>query len=148
LIWGEADGEVLLHPDEAVSGALRAVFGRFTEMGSARQVWLWFRQQGLRFPLQSNALPERWVTPSYTKIHEVLTNPLYAGAYVYGKTRCERYVDESDQYANACAICLAPNGRSSFVIITAASSTGRLLRPTNCGWRKTLIRVPTKLEEQ
>jgi len=96
LIWGETDGEVLLHPDEAVSGALRAVFERFAEMGSARQVWLWFRQQGLRFPLQSNALPElRWVTPSYTKIHGVLSNPVYAGAYVYGKTRCERYVDES-----------------------------------------------------
>jgi DNA invertase Pin-like site-specific DNA recombinase len=96
LIWGEADGEVLLHPDEAVSGAIRTVFERFAEMGSARQVWLWFRQQGLRFPLQSSTLPEmRWVTPSYTKIHEVLTNPVYAGAYVYGKTRCERYVDET-----------------------------------------------------
>jgi DNA invertase Pin-like site-specific DNA recombinase len=96
LIWGEADGEVLLHPDEAVSGAIRAVFERFTEMGSARRVWLWFRQQGLRFPLQSSTLPEmRWVTPSYTKVHEVLTNPVYAGAYVYGKNRCERYVDET-----------------------------------------------------
>ena len=91
LIWGEADGEVLLHPDEAVGGAIRAVFERFAEMGSARQVWLWFRQQGLRFPLQSSTLPEiRWITPSYTKIHEVLTNAVYAGAYVYGKTRQER----------------------------------------------------------
>jgi DNA invertase Pin-like site-specific DNA recombinase len=96
FIWGEADGEVLLHPDEAVKGAIRAVFERFAEMGSARRVWLWFRQQGLRFPLQSSTLPEmRWVTPSYTKIHEVLTNPVYAGTYVYGKTRCEPYVDET-----------------------------------------------------
>jgi DNA invertase Pin-like site-specific DNA recombinase len=96
LIWGEADGEVLLHPDEAVGGAIRAVFERFAEMGSARQVWLWFRQQGLRFPLQSSTLPEiRWITPSYTKIHEVLTNAVYAGAYVYGKTRQERYVDDT-----------------------------------------------------
>jgi DNA invertase Pin-like site-specific DNA recombinase len=96
LIWGEADGEVLLHPDEAVSGAIRAVFERFAEMGSARQVWLWFRQQGLRFPLQSSTLPDlRWVIPSYTKIHEVLSNPVYAGAYVYGKTRQERYIDDT-----------------------------------------------------
>jgi hypothetical protein len=59
-------------------------------------VWLWFRQQGLRFPLQSSTLPEiRWITPSYTKIHQVLTNPVYAGAYVYGKTRQERYVDDT-----------------------------------------------------
>lgn len=96
LIRGEADGEVLLHPDEAVNGAIRAVFERFAGMGSARRVWLWFRQQRLHFPLQSSTLPEMcWVTPSYTKIHEVLTNPVYAGAYVYGKTRCERYVDET-----------------------------------------------------
>jgi DNA invertase Pin-like site-specific DNA recombinase len=96
LIWGEADGEVLLHPDEAVGGAIRTVFERFAEMGSARQVWLWFRQQGLLFPLQSSTLPEmRWITPSYTKIHEVLSNPVYAGAYVYGKTRHERYVDDT-----------------------------------------------------
>ena len=95
FVWGEADGEVRFHPDESVQGAIRAVFERFAEMGSARQVWLWFRSQGLRFPLQSNTLAElHWVTPSYSKIHQILSNPIYAGAYVYGKTRCERYVDQ------------------------------------------------------
>lgn len=95
FVWGDEDGEVLFHPDEAITGAIRTVFDRFAELGSARQVWLWFRSQGLSFPLQSNTLSDiRWVTPTYTAIHSVLTNPVYAGAYVYGKTRCERYVDE------------------------------------------------------
>jgi DNA invertase Pin-like site-specific DNA recombinase len=95
LVWGDDDGEVLLHPDEAIQGALRTVFDRFSEMGSARQVWLHFRAQGLSFPFKSPSSPEiRWVTPTYTKIHQVLTNPVYAGAYVYGKTHFERYVDE------------------------------------------------------
>jgi DNA invertase Pin-like site-specific DNA recombinase len=95
LVRGEADGEVLLHPDESVRGAIRAVFERFSEMGSARRVWLWFRSQGLRFPLQSNGLEGiLWVTPTYTKIHGVLANPFYAGVYVYGKTLQERYVDD------------------------------------------------------
>ncbi len=72
LVRGEADGEVLLHPDESVTAAIRAVFERFAEMGSARRVWLWFRSQGLRFPLQSNTLEDvRWVAPTYTKIHQV-----------------------------------------------------------------------------
>jgi hypothetical protein len=35
------------------------------------------------------------VIPTYTKIHQVLANPVYAGAYVHGKTRHERYVDDS-----------------------------------------------------
>ena len=96
LVRGEADGEVLLHPDESVTAAIRAVFERFAEMGSARRVWLWFRSQGLRFPLQSNTLEDvRWVTPTYTKIHQVLTNPFYAGVYVYGRTQQSCYIDDS-----------------------------------------------------
>ncbi len=96
FIWGEEDGQVLFHPDQAVTGAIRTVFERFSEMGSVRQVWLWFRSQGLLFPLQSNGTAEiQWVTASYTAIHTVLTSPVYAGAYVYGKTRHERYVDQA-----------------------------------------------------
>ncbi|MGB8295329.1 MAG: recombinase family protein [Polyangia bacterium] len=65
-------------------------------MGSARRVWLHFRSEGLLFPTRQNAWADvRWVAPAYTKIHEVLTNPVYAGAYVYGKTRLERFVDEN-----------------------------------------------------
>ena len=95
LVRGDGDGEVLLHPDESVRAAIRAVFERFAEMGSARRVWLWFRSQGLRFPLHSNALPEvRWVAPTYTKIHAVLANPFYAGVYVYGRTQQSCYLDE------------------------------------------------------
>ena len=38
--------------------------------------------------------PIRWVAPTYTALHHILTNPVYAGAYTYGKTQHERYVDE------------------------------------------------------
>jgi DNA invertase Pin-like site-specific DNA recombinase/predicted DNA-binding transcriptional regulator AlpA len=96
FVWGDGEGEVLFHPDEAVTRTIHTVFDRFAEMGSARQVWLWFRSQQLRFPLSSPLLDgTRWVTPTYTKIHQVLTNPVYAGAYVYGKSRLERYVDKT-----------------------------------------------------
>ena len=94
FLWGEADGEVRFHPDASVTGAIRTVFERFAELGSVRRVWLWFRAQGLAFPLQSHPHTElRWVTPTYTALHHVLTSPVYAGAYVYGKTRHERYLD-------------------------------------------------------
>jgi DNA invertase Pin-like site-specific DNA recombinase/predicted DNA-binding transcriptional regulator AlpA len=97
LVWGEQDGEILFHPDEAVTGAIRTVFDRFAEFGSARRVWLWFRSEGLSFPLQTVPAgmpgPIRWVAPTYHALHQVLTNPVYAGAYTYGKTRSERYVN-------------------------------------------------------
>ena len=47
-----SDGEVRFHPDEAVVNAIRNVFASFAETGSARRVWLWFRTQGLTFPLR------------------------------------------------------------------------------------------------
>jgi len=96
FVWGEADGEVLLHPDEAVVTAIRTIFARFAETGSARRVWLLFRDQGLQLPLQMSAHAEiRWVEASYHAIHQVLSNPVYAGAYVYGKTRTELTLEPS-----------------------------------------------------
>ena len=88
MLWGEQDGEVLFHPDEAVTGAIRTVFERFAEFGSARRVWLWFCSEGLSFPLQTKPAgmpgPIRWVSPTYHALHQVLTHPVYAGAYTYG----------------------------------------------------------------
>jgi DNA invertase Pin-like site-specific DNA recombinase len=96
FVWGDTDGEVRFHPDEAVVTAIRNVFASFAETGSARRVWLWFRSEGLSFPLQMHQGAEiRWVEASYTAIHHVLTNPVYAGAYAYGKTRLETTLDAS-----------------------------------------------------
>jgi len=94
FVWGDADGEVLLHPDEAVVTAIRTIFDRFAEMGSARRVWLWLRDRGLKLPLQMHAHADiRWVDASYHAVHQVLANPVYAGAYVYGKTRTQVTLD-------------------------------------------------------
>ena len=96
FVWGDEDGEVLFHPDEAVVTAIKSVFERFAETGSARRVWLWFRSEGVKFPLQMHEHAEiRWVEASYHAIHGVLANPVYAGAYVYGKTRAETTLDAS-----------------------------------------------------
>lgn len=95
LLWGESEGEVIFHPDQAVTGAIRTVFEKFAELGSARQVWLWFRSEGLSFPHERPNGQILWVKPTYIALHTVLSNPVYAGAYAYGKSRCERYVDET-----------------------------------------------------
>ena len=101
LIWGEADGEIRFHPDEAVTGVIAAVFSQFAVSGSVRATWLWLRAEGLRWPLQKVAYTRRgagippitWVEPTYHAVHTTLTHPAYAGAYVYGRTRKERYLD-------------------------------------------------------
>ena len=102
LIWGEGDGEICFHPDEAVTGVLRATFKQFAVSGSVRATWLWLRAQQLRWPLQQavylHGKPGEitWVEPTYHAVHTTLTHPAYAGAYVYGRTRDER--------------CLGPDG--------------------------------------
>src|SRR6266849_2416644 len=96
FVWGEQDGEVRFHPDEAVCSAIRTVFARFAELGSVRRVWLWLRTKGLSFPLQTRyGGGVRWVDPSYIAVYHVLTNPVYAGAYAYGKSRHEVTLDAS-----------------------------------------------------
>lgn len=96
LVWGETDGEIGLHPDEAVTGLIGLIFTRFAACGSVRGVWLWLRDQGLRFPLQPSAYLHGseiiWTEPTYHAVHNVLTHPAYAGAYVFGRTRQQRYV--------------------------------------------------------
>jgi DNA invertase Pin-like site-specific DNA recombinase/transposase-like protein len=98
LVWGDADGQIRWHPDEAVTGILATIFDRFAVCGSVRGVWLWLREQGLRFPLQPVAYLRgeeiTWVEPTYHAVHNVLTHPAYAGAYVFGKTRQRRHLGE------------------------------------------------------
>ena len=96
FVWGDEDGEIRFDPNEAVCAAIRAVFARFSEFGSARRVWLWFRSESLSFPLRRHYGHEiQWITPTYIAIYHVLTNPVYAGAYTYGKTRREVTLDAS-----------------------------------------------------
>jgi len=100
LVWGEADGEIRFHPDEAVTGVIRAVFDQFAVCGSVRATWLWLKDNNLRWPLQQigyrrDRLSEiTWVEPTYHAVHTTLTHPVYAGAYVFGRTRQHRYVGE------------------------------------------------------
>jgi hypothetical protein len=98
FVWGEEEGEILIDPDEAVRGAIQTIFDRFAELGSVRQVWLWMRREAVQFPMRRFAHGEiHWAVPTYHQIHSVLESPVYAGAYAFGKTRRERYVDEHGQ---------------------------------------------------
>jgi len=71
------------------------VFQQFAQIGSVRQALLWFLEHGLQLPARKPGGGEiLWKRPSYHTIYAILTNPIYAGAYAYGKTeRTIRYED-------------------------------------------------------
>jgi DNA invertase Pin-like site-specific DNA recombinase len=85
---------VVMSPDEAVIEAIATVFRRFDELLSARQVLLSLRDDGLLIPRRTwGSSRIRWERPTYPAIHDFLTNPAYAGAFVFGRNRTEKRVD-------------------------------------------------------
>ncbi|WP_168788267.1 recombinase family protein [Paraburkholderia aromaticivorans] len=68
--------------------AIRSVFRRFLAIGSVRQTLLWFLEHGLQLPACTPRGEVHWKRPSYGTVHQILTNPVYGGAYAYGKTEC------------------------------------------------------------
>jgi DNA invertase Pin-like site-specific DNA recombinase len=83
-----ANGKIEKDPDQRVQQAIEMVFSKMTELGSVRQVLVWFRKQNRLLPALSRHPDETkliWKLPVYRTVWVVLTNPLYAGAYVYGR---------------------------------------------------------------
>jgi DNA invertase Pin-like site-specific DNA recombinase/predicted DNA-binding transcriptional regulator AlpA/biotin operon repressor len=86
--------QVIVTPDEAVVEAINTVFRRFDELGTARQVLLSLREDGLLLPRRRNGSTRiTWAVATYPAVHDLLTNPAYAGAFVFGRTRTEKRVD-------------------------------------------------------
>jgi excisionase family DNA binding protein len=84
-----ASGKIEMDPDRRIQQAIHLTFSKMTEVGSARQVLLWFRRENISLPAHPRDRGERrvvWKLPVYHNILEILTNPLYAGAYVFGRT--------------------------------------------------------------
>jgi DNA invertase Pin-like site-specific DNA recombinase len=96
LRW-TARGRIELDPDRRVQQAIALVFAKMTELGSARQVLLWFRHAQQRLPAYPRDPGEPtlvWKLPSYHNVLAILTNPMYAGAYAFGKTESRTRIVE------------------------------------------------------
>jgi DNA invertase Pin-like site-specific DNA recombinase len=85
--WDEL-GRIEIDSDERVADAIRLIFRKFEELGSARQVLLWARQAEIQLPVVRHGTRRSrigWRTAGYHSILAVLRHPLYAGAYVFGR---------------------------------------------------------------
>jgi DNA invertase Pin-like site-specific DNA recombinase len=80
-------GTIEKDPDRRVQEAIHLVFRKFSELQSARQTLMWFLEHGLKIPTRRHNEEVRWRRPCYASIYHILTNPVYGGAYAYGKTK-------------------------------------------------------------
>jgi DNA invertase Pin-like site-specific DNA recombinase len=89
------DGKIEVDPDRRIQQAIQLVFNKNIELGSARQVLLWFRDERVCLPAFTfDKFGEKvvWKLPVYHSILAVLSNPVYAGAYAFGKTEARTKV--------------------------------------------------------
>jgi DNA invertase Pin-like site-specific DNA recombinase len=84
--------------DELVQEAIRTTFAKFDELGTARQVFIWFRDHDRQFPVRATRRrhPVVWVSPLYRHFLDVLRHPTYAGVYAFGQTKTVRGIDPAD----------------------------------------------------
>ena len=80
-------------PDQRQRDALGVVFRKFTELRSVRQVWLWSQREQFEIPVRPPGQGIVWKVPTETGLYALLHNPIYAGAYAYGRRRQETSIE-------------------------------------------------------
>jgi DNA invertase Pin-like site-specific DNA recombinase len=86
--WDEL-GRLEIDPDERIVEVIRLVLRKFRELGSARQVLLWAKDNAMQLPVTRQTPAGRrvqWKAAQYFTVIEMLHHPIYAGAYVFGRT--------------------------------------------------------------
>jgi DNA invertase Pin-like site-specific DNA recombinase len=91
------DGRIEKSPDRQVQQTLETVFSKFQQLSSARQTTNWFREEGMLLPQVkpgSEGKQVDWVLATHSRVNQILRNPCYAGAFVYGRTGAKTSIVE------------------------------------------------------
>lgn len=130
------DGQIEFDPDQEVQGALRTIFAQFERLGTATAVLHCCRDHGLRLPRRLYGGPGHgevvWAKPTYQAIHLILSNPVYAGAYAYGRRRRE-----------AGTLGLGPPGPRRRFALDALEVLLRDHHPGSIPWERYLVNRAT-----
>ena len=87
----DIDGNAVITADTRVREAIALVFKKFRELRTIRQAFLWFRDQDVQLPVNPSRGGNQlvWQIPTQGFVRDVLVNPFYAGAYVWGRRPVE-----------------------------------------------------------
>jgi DNA invertase Pin-like site-specific DNA recombinase len=111
------DKRVVKDPDDQVRHVIELVFAKFAELGSCQKVLRFFKQQAILLPRHQTSGFHKgellWKKPSAAAIYDMLGNPAYAGAFVYGR----RPKDPTRQIAGRHATGVVRKPREEWVSI-------------------------------
>ena len=133
---------VVVHSDRRLCDAIHLVFAKFRELWSVRQTFQWFRDHDVELP----ANPIRgtrviWKIPSQSLIRDVLRNPFYAGAYVWGRRPVETVLVEgrlekrqgATRRATECRVFL-PDHHEGYIDWATYEENQRMIRRNSVTW--------------
>ncbi|MHB1743348.1 MAG: recombinase family protein [Acidobacteriaceae bacterium] len=84
------DDSIEKDPDARIRSTLDLIFRKFAELGSVRQVYFWLDRQQIQMPVALGSKDARemvWQAARYHAVLSILKNPVYAGAYAYGRKK-------------------------------------------------------------
>jgi DNA invertase Pin-like site-specific DNA recombinase len=135
--------KVALHPDQRICEAIRLVFVKFRERWSVRQTFQWFRDHDIELPanpIQGTQLV--WKIPTQSLVRDILINPFYAGAYVWGRRpvttllvdgRLEKH-QEATRRAEECRVFI-PNHHVGYIDWATYEENQRMMRRNSVNWQ-------------
>lgn len=81
-------------PDQRQRDAIGLLFRKLVELRSVRQVWLWCRREGIRVPVRHHGVGIVWKVPTDSSLYSLFANPIYAGAYAFGRRYQEVVIEK------------------------------------------------------
>src|SRR6266702_748226 len=138
----DAMGKVVFHPDRRVCEAVQLVFTKFRERWTVRQTFQWFRDHDVELPanpIQGTQLV--WKIPSQSLIGDILRNPFYAGAYVWGRRPVKTVLVEGRlekrqgalHRAEECRVFI-PEHHAGYIDWATYEENQRMIRRNSVNW--------------
>jgi DNA invertase Pin-like site-specific DNA recombinase len=99
-VWND-DGKLSFDPDEGVVSSIRLVFRKFRQLGSAYKVSCYLSARNITLPARRPVKGEKGMHLEWNHVHtnrilSIIHNPVYAGAYVYGRRQRQLVVDAGE----------------------------------------------------
>ena len=91
--------QIVKDPNRRVQETVMLVFRKFQELGGIRQTYGWFLEHNIELPVNKpvgGKIQLVWKLPAQTFIPSMLHNPIYAGAYVYGRRPVEKVFEQGE----------------------------------------------------